>query len=226
MDNLNEIFIKSYLGEYQEKEKQRINHSNGDRDIARRKKTELQGMENFLQKFVDLEIYVHHSDQYTKNSITNDTRDPQKFSFYFVDSSKKWSPGISILFDHPAEVEIAIPNKPEEEGVIVIKVASHHPYSYLIEQKFHNFESAYEALGRFLGRSTFKIGKDPRKYLKDIQPTSSTSIKKSTPQDYDFTQHTPNFPPEDEIIKKDNPLKKIGEFFQINKNKNTDNIDD
>lgn len=234
--DLNEIFLKSYLNEYNEKEKKKILHSQEDRLIAAQKKKKLAIIEEFLQKFVDLEIYVHHKDQYTKNSASTEHITPQKFQFYLVDSSKSWSPGISILFEHPAEVEIAIPNKPDEEGVVVIKVASHHPDHYILEQKFQNFESACEALGRFLGKCTVRIAKDPKKYFKE------QAAKKSAGAYGDFVNNVPDEPPEENtptilvqrkaVVAKENvkepnsdshmSLKKIGELFNLNKNKDSE----
>ena len=176
-------------------------------------------MEEFLQKFVDLEIVVNNRDQYTKNTSGFDGLEPQKFNFYLVDSSKTWSPGISIFFDHPCEVEIAIPNKVEDDGVVIIKVSSHHPDAYLLEQKFNSFESACKALARFLSKCTVKIGKDSRKYIKDTISKKQNSTN--------FTQKIPDEPPSVQIEKKETTnkeqletnmsLKKIGEFFNLNK---------
>ena len=221
--NLNDIFVKSYLNEYTERERQKIQHNQEEREIAKQKFEQLEGMIKFLDKFVELEILVDHSDQHTKNALTNEGRDPQKFQYYLVDSSKKWSPGTSIFFDHPAQVEIAIPNYPQKEGVIVIKVASHHPYAYIVEQKFTTFESAYEAIARFLGKSTVKISKDPKKYIKESHHVPA----KKPEQQYDFTQNVPEEPPQTENHPNSlNSLKKISEFFKFNKNSDDDLIEE
>jgi hypothetical protein len=218
--NLDEIFMQSYLRDYSEKEKKKIIHSQEDRAIASQKRKQIAIMEEFLQKFVDLDVTVNHRDQYTKNASGFDGLEPQKFKFYLVDSSKTWSPGISIFFDHPCEVEIAIPNKIEEEGVVVIRVASHHPDSYILEQKFNSFESACKALARFISKCTVKIGKDPRKYVKDVK--DNLQHKKQT---QDFTSNIPDEPPQNKkpsILKESESslsLKKIGELFNLNKNK-------
>lgn len=216
MIDLNEIFLRSYLQEYNEKEKKKILHSQEDRVIAAQKKQKLATIEEFLQKFVDLEIHVQHRDQFTRNTSPLHHIEPQKFNFYFVDSSKKWSPGISIFFDHPAEVEIAIPNKIEEEGVVIMKVATHHPDAYILEQKFTNFTAACEALGKFLGKNTLSIGKDPSKYLEE----KNQKLKQST--NHDFLQNVPDSPPpvieKKQHIDSSISLKKINEIFDFNKN--------
>ena len=193
--NLDEIFLQSYIKEYADKEKKKIIHSQEDRAIASQKRKKLAIMEEFLQKFVDLEIVVNNRDQYTKNTSGFDGLEPQKFNFYLVDSSKTWSPGISIFFDHPCEVEIAIPNKVEDDGVVIIKVSSHHPDAYLLEQKFNSFESACKALARFLSKCTVKIGKDSRKYIKDTISKKQNSTN--------FTQKIPDEPPSVQIEKKE-----------------------
>lgn len=220
--NLDEIFMQSYLKEYTEKEKKKIIHSQEERLIASEKKKKLAIMEEFLQKFVDLEVMVNHRDQYTKNSTSLEGIEPKKFEFYLVDSSKTWSPGISIFFDHPCEVEIAIPNKTEEEGVVIIKVASHHPDAYILEQKFNTFDAACRSLARFLSKCTVKIGKDPRGYVKEALSKKSNS---------DFpTSNVPDAPPvserkinmHKEKIESNMSLKKIGELFNMNKSKDED----
>ncbi len=222
--NLDDIFLQSFLKDYTQREKQKIIHSQEDRAIAAQKKKKLEIIEEFLQKFVDLEVSVTNRDQHTKNASGFEGLEPQKFKFYLVDSSKTWSPGISIFFDHPCEVEIAIPNKTEEEGVVVIKVASHHPDSYILEQKFYNFESACKALARFLSKNTVKIGKDPRKYVRE-------NLNKKPPTD--FLQNIPENPPtqsnrntqtkenKENIEHNSLSLKKIGEFFTLSKNKDS-----
>lgn len=207
--DLDDIFLQSYLKDYTHREKQKIAHSQEDRAIALEKKKKLEVVEKFLQKFVDLEVIVHNRDQYTKNVSSFDGLEPQKFKFYLVDSSKTWSPGISIFFDHPCEVEIAIPNKPEEDGVVVIKVASHHPDSYILEQKFYNFEAACKSLARFLSQNTVKIGKDPRKYVKE-----SLSRKQ---------QEVPNNIPESPPHQVDSKItNKINDFFGTNQETSND----
>lgn len=185
--DLDDIFMRSYLNEFNEKEKKKILLSREDREIAEQKRKKLQTIEDFLQKFVDLSIYVNHCHFYTKNTATMQGLEPQLFEFRLVDSSKKWEPGISIWFNHPAEVEIAIPNKPEQ-GVVVIKVATEHPDAYILEQRFANFQSACEALGKFLGACTTSIGKDPRNYIKEVQNKS----KPVKPVNHTFINNVPN----------------------------------
>ena len=70
--DLDDICMKSYFNEFHEQEKKKIFLSQEDRLIAAKKKEQLEIIEQFLQKFVDLEIKVNHCDQYTKNSKSMD----------------------------------------------------------------------------------------------------------------------------------------------------------
>lgn len=229
--DLDDIFMRSYLNEFNEKEKKKILLSREDREIAEQKRKQLKTIEDFLQKFVDLSISVNHCHFYTKNTATLQDVEPQLFQFTLVDSSKKWEPGISIWFNHPAEVEIAIPNKPEKQGVVVIKVSTEHPDAYILEQRFANFQSACEALGKFLGGCTTSIGKNPRDYMKEVQSKN----KPVKPVSSSFVNHVPNSVPLDSIEepyvsedREDKPdnglsLKKISDLFS---RKNKDQKDE
>ena len=197
MNNLDDIFFKSFLQEYSEQEAQKILSSKEDRKIAQQKKEKLYPIEQFLQKFVDFEVMVNHCDKYTKNPLPAEPVEPKLFHWYNRDSSKRWYPGISIFFDHPAQVEIAIPNS-YEEGAVVIKVASHHPDAYILEQRFSNIEFACRALGKFLSKCTISI--------RQSVPQSNNNSKK---RHIEFLQNAPHQPPDD--------LKKTANLFNKNK---------
>lgn len=207
--NLDDIFLKSYINEFSEREQKKASHSIEDRKIAEIKYKKLAIIEEFLQKFVDIGLLVTHKDQFSKNTIGIEDINAQPFEFYQADSSKSWAPGISILFDHPCEVEIAIPNK-AEQGVVIIKVASHHPYAYILEQKFNNFENACEALARFLSKCTVRITKDPSTIIKQNKPTVKTN---KNPQE--LFNNLPDAPPKSKKTEsKDGvSLSKINELF-------------
>lgn len=150
--DLKDIFQNSVLNEIQEQNKKKSLTSQYEREVASAKKKQLAPVQEFLQMFVDSQIYVKHCDYYTSKN-----HEPQLFSFFLGDSSKSWSPGVSIFIEHP-EIEIAIPNN-KHDGQIVIFISSHHPDSFLISQKFTTMESAIKSLGSFLGRCVVKIDK-------------------------------------------------------------------
>lgn len=223
--DFDDIFIKSFLNDVQENEKKKISQSKEDRIISAEKQKKLLIIEKFLQKFVDLDVWVTHNEVYTKNFKVTETIEPQKFSFYYQDSSRPWYPGVSICFNHPATVEIAIPNK-SEEGLIVMKVGTTHPNSYLLEQNFSSYESACEALGRFLSKSTHTIKQDPTKYLKDVEQKKQINperIENISSDDSLNILHQRHIH-EVAVLKenKTSPLSKIGAIFQGNKDDDDD----
>lgn len=223
--DFDDIFIKSFLNDVQENEKKKISQSKEDRIISAEKQKKLLIIEKFLQKFVDLDVWVTHNEVYTKNFKVTETIEPQKFSFYYQDSSRPWYPGVSICFNHPATVEIAIPNK-SEEGLIVMKVGTTHPNSYLLEQNFSSYESACEALGRFLSKSTHTIKQDPTKYLKDVEQKKQINPEKfeSISSDDSLNILHQRHIHEVAVLKenKTSPLSKIGAIFQGNKDDDED----
>lgn len=170
--DLKDIFQNSVLNEIQEQNKKKSLTSQYEREVATVKKKQLAPVEEFLNMFVDSQIYVKHCDYYTSKNT-----EPKLFSFFWGDSSKTWSPGVSIFIEHP-EIEIAIPNH-KDDGSVIIFISSHHPDSFLINQKFTNMESAIKALGSFLGRCVIKIEKPQAILNSNIANKSSTDIKEN-----------------------------------------------
>lgn len=158
--NLDDIFKDSFLNGFNEMTKKKNATTNEERVIAENKKKELSIIEKFLQKFIEMDVYVNHADTYDTISLSKNHLKPQKFSFRFDESSTQWAPGISIMIEHPALIEIAIPNDKDKEGIVVIHIASNHPYGYLLQNGFNSQKQACEALGRFLSKSTTSVGKN------------------------------------------------------------------
>lgn len=218
--NIDDIFNKSFLNDFNEKENRRLQTSKEDRLIINEKMEKLQIIQKFLQKFVDLGVIVNHKDKYTKNATSLHDVVPQKFTFYMEDSSKSFYPGVSIYFDHPATVEISVPFNEETDGVVVIKVASQHDYSYLFDSKFTTYSSACEALGRFIGKCTTSTEKNPHTFQKEIEEKkklnnhteilSSKNVNKTPITDKDETS----------TLKEDNTngFKKINNLLKLKKN--------
>lgn len=177
--DIDKIFNNSFLNEFNEQEKKKKSLSQDDQLIISTKKPTIDLIAKFLQKFVDANIVVNHKDLYTKNTFTNQHALPQKFNFSYIDSSKKWEPGISIYFLHPAEIEIAIPNK-DDEGIAVIKVITEHPDSYLLEHKHLSIESVCESLAKFLSRCTTSVG-GKLKQNSNISPSKFIDSAPETP---------------------------------------------
>jgi hypothetical protein len=160
--DIENVFIKSYLMEFAEIEKKKILLSRKNEEIALAKKEKLIEIEKFLKKFIDFGVVVFNKNKFFHNDgIKEEDFDLEnkKFIFYYMDSSKTWSPGISLCFDNPAAVEIAVPNN-REDGYVVVKVSSDHPDAYILEQKFLNPISVCDALGKFLSKNTVSLNVD------------------------------------------------------------------
>lgn len=200
--DLKDIFQNSVLNEVQEQNKKKSLTSQYEREVASAKKKKLAPVEEFLNMFVESKVYVKHKEYY---SLMGKSEEPQLFSFYMGDSSKRWSPGVSIFIEHP-EIEIAIPNH-EDSGKIVIHNASHHPDSFLINQKFTSIESAIKALAIFLGRCVVKIEK-PQAILTENSSTVN-------PLDGKEPKFFNNVPPNPKV--KSNAQTTISKIFNENK---------
>jgi hypothetical protein len=101
----------------------------------------------------------------------------REFSYYKKESSPSWAPGISILFDHPFLVEIAIPNVPKEEGAVVIRVISDQdPHANVLNRKFESVVQATESLAKYLGRHSIALEMDPR--TEDVSKLQAIKISK------------------------------------------------
>lgn len=177
--NLDDIFKDSFLNNYNERNKKKLNTTSEDRLISENKKRQLGTIIKFLNKLVNMEVYVNNSEIYLLNNRSISELKPQKFSYRLDSSSKRWAPGISIFIDHPATMEIAIPNKPEEDGVVKIHLASAHPQSHIFHGTFLTHLQACEALGFFLSQSATSIGKP----YNDIEEVENDEFKISKSED-------------------------------------------
>jgi len=109
-------------------------------------------------KLMNAGLYVHNQGQHDYHLISRNHA-PQLFTVYENESSPHFQPGSSIYFDHPANVEIAVPNQKDRdsEGLIKISCASSHPNGTLLIGPFYTSEEACSALVRFLSLSTIRI---------------------------------------------------------------------
>ena len=165
--NIEKIFLKTYLYEYMSLENMRLISIKKDQVVADDKKRKLKPIEDFLQKLVDFGVVVYNNSKFLQEDIDAIVK-KEPFSYTYIDSSKSWSPGFSLYFEHPAQVEIAIPNS-FDEGAVIIKVSSEHPDAYLLDHSFPSIVSACEALGKFLSKNTVEIMVDPQKYLQKVR---------------------------------------------------------
>lgn len=182
--DIDDIFNESFLNGYKENAKKKLATTNEEKTIAENKKKQLETIAKFLEKAVENDVYVKHTDTYLLSALSVADLKPQKFSYRFEESSHSWAPGVSIIIDHPGQIEIAIPNKPQTEGVVKIHLSSPHPASYLFQGVFNSHRQACEALGRFLGKSTTSVGTSLQSTITKKQTNSTENSETKNSQSY------------------------------------------
>lgn len=90
-------------------------------------------------------------------------KDGRLFQFYEKESSPTWAPGVSLMFDHPAEIEIAVPNSHKKDGAVVVAVVTEKiAHRELLQKRFETVAEALDAIASFLGNHTKRMDIDPR----------------------------------------------------------------
>jgi hypothetical protein len=134
-------------------EKARAQRADDERE---RKSLELIPIRQFFSKLVSIGVVVTHSAKYNGKAA----QPPQLLEPFENETSPRWAPGVSIFLDHPAAIEIAIPNYPAE-GVVHINVSSAHPRAELLRGPFSDMDEACRALSRFLALDTARVERPP-----------------------------------------------------------------
>lgn len=150
--------VDNFLEKAKNKKKIEQIKKNNEQKIIEEKNVKLRPIKKLLKKFVDMNIMVFPKESYARNFNRSsiETFSPVLFEVYQDPSSGTWSPGVSVFFDNPAEVEIAIPNDDqiEDMGEIIIRCASNHPAADILNKRvFRSVEDACMALSNFLSES-------------------------------------------------------------------------
>lgn len=191
-ENYHNIFVENFLKSYDEEEKRKIVLTREDQILIERKSKKLEPIREFLSEFSRQGVVVRHKDFYNNEVVDKSKVQDQKFQYYTDESSNSWAPGVSIMFDHPADVEIAIPNDPDE-GLVVIKVATYHPHSRMLDRKFNTMEDACRALAAFICKSTVSVESEYKRILNDYDKrnkitSSEVKAEEKKPHVKVFTQ--------------------------------------
>lgn len=144
-----------FMEQIKEREHAKKIRERTEKDIILQKSKVLVPIRKLLKRFQDMGIIVKNAETFAKElSLVN--REPVLFRVYEDPSSKTWAPGVSIFFDHPAVIEIAVPNENQrsEHGVVVVTCASDHPLKYLLNGPHRSIDGACEALANFLAKNT------------------------------------------------------------------------
>jgi hypothetical protein len=202
--DIKNIFEETFFTEVQERNKKQSLSAQREREISSGKKKMLAPIIQFLDMFVESKVYVRDKDYYSPMAIHKEL-EPVLFSYYLGDSSKLWSPGISIFIDHPG-MEISIPNK-IDDTVVNFHLYNHHPDKYIIEQQFPNMEKALKSLGTFLARCAVKIESPQNFFKKEDTQNVKNNIFNSKPINPQLNNLAKN-------VAKQN----VDSLFSINKN--------
>ncbi len=157
-DPIEDKAFQEFLHAFEGRRQKELQKAQYELRQIKRKKVLLLPIKELLQKFVDMSLEVSHTNAGTHNLPLSETT---LFSFYEGASSPSWGPGVSLFFDHPAEIEIAIPNPSdiEELGAVVIRVVSAHKDKNFLEKKHLSVEAAKDVIARFLGQNAIAIKK-------------------------------------------------------------------
>ena len=168
--------LAEFLQAFDERKRKENSRAQMELQAIERKRKALAPLRDLLQKFVDLGLVVPDSGIGEAGVAPNAQK---SFSFYETESSPSWAPGVSLYFDHPAEVEIAIPNdsQREKDGVVVIRSVTNHRDRLMLHQTFRTVEKAKDALAKFLGKNAISIANDPRSRKAALAKPSAATLK-------------------------------------------------
>lgn len=154
--------LSEFLQAFDDKKRKETHRATHELKQIDRKRQQLTPIRELLQQFVEMGLVIASSKQSLPGAEPSST---QKFKFYEGESSPAWGPGVSLFFDHPIEVEIAIPNDLDlaKMGAVVISCVTTHRDKAMLERKFNTIEAAKDVLARFLGKNAISIEHDPRR---------------------------------------------------------------
>lgn len=177
MSNKEDRALGEFLHAFEEKQKKENQRVSVEMRQIEKKRRLLMPIKDLLDKFTELGLIVSDSKIGMGGVPLNST---QKFVFYEGPSSPAWAPGVSLFFDHPAEVEIAIPNDidVEKNGIVIIRTVSLHKDRFLFDKKFTTIDMAKDTLARFLGKNAIAITNNPRKANSSESSSQSEESKK------------------------------------------------
>lgn len=175
--------LGEFLNAFDERKRKETQRANLELQLIEKKRKALEPIRKFLQRFNELGLVVPDAEAGGPGVALDSTK---RFAVYEGESSPSWAPGVSLFFDHPAQVEISIPNDSdiEKHGAVVIRVVSAHRDKNMLQQKFGNIAAAKDALARFLGKTAISIETDPRRARSTSKPDDSVlaSAPKEPPE--------------------------------------------
>lgn len=119
-------------------------------DMIASKSLQLVPFRMLLKSMSDMGLMVRN------NAFQNPDAPAQPLRVSEEPSSKMFAPGVSLRLDHPAILEIAIPNQADQErlGVVVINCSRTHPLEMMLKGPFRSIDDACDALASFIAKNT------------------------------------------------------------------------
>lgn len=126
-----------------------------DNEVTAKKDLELVPLRRLLQQIVEMNIQVANASRWAGGTRQTDLT-PRAFMVSEKSSSNPYLPGNSLYIDHPAEIEIAVPNERDQEdrGVVVILCSTDHPQKSMLNGPFRSMNEACVALADFIAENT------------------------------------------------------------------------
>ena len=161
--DISQLAVEEFLERFHSRERLAGRQRHNREKTISAKSEMLIPMRKMLKHLVDAQVYVTHHAMHEQGHTARNITAPQQLLVYESESSPRWQPGESLFLDHPARIEIAIPNthQRQHEGVVVVACSTPHPHDYLLRGPFVTMEEACVALARFLSESTVRIDSDP-----------------------------------------------------------------
>lgn len=172
-----EVFFKAF----DEKERKKQEKENFLQKILKTKREKLDPIKQFLREFEKIHVKVRNSDNGTPGV---GLQVAQRFTVYEKESSSSWSPGVSIYFDHPLKVEIAVPND-SKQGLFVINTVTDDPiWTQKFKSRiFKNADEVKQILAVFMAEMALSIDNDPRFKERERLTIRPDDLQKMAPKD-------------------------------------------
>lgn len=149
-----------FVQQVKKQEKTKKNQQQQATIVVSEKSKKLIPMRKLLKQIADTGLMVHHADRFGDR---NTQKPAQRFEVFEDEASPSFAPGPSLYFEHPANVEISIPNEWDEnvQGVVCIRCSTPHPESQMLYGPFRSMEAAMQAIAHFLARGAVSMDTRP-----------------------------------------------------------------
>lgn len=125
-----------------------------DESIVARKSAMLVPVRMLLHRLQSMKIVVRNSDRDNASAVG------QPLTVEEAPSSPLWSPGVSLLLEHPGVMEIAVPNDTKADGAIRFNLTHPNPHADMLRGPFATPGDACAALAQFIAIQTLSVARE------------------------------------------------------------------